>query len=390
VGIFRPIIYNTIILIIAFFMVSNPAQTIGAAKDAFMLWALTILPALFPFFIVAELLISLGLVRFLGILLEPIMRPVFGLPGCSSLVVAMGFTSGFPVGAVMSKRLYDEGMLTGEEMERLVSFTNNSSPLFIIGAVGIGMFGSPTIGYLLAVSHYLANLLVGLCWGFRSGKTKSDYLKGHILHKAVLSLAETGSRIKGGIGSLLGKAIKSSVSNILAIAGFIVFFSILTRMLSVWGIMDIFARAFMHLLPVISLPYQIAYGMSMGIFEITIGLNTLVATDGHLLAKLLVASIVMAFSGFSIIAQILSIVAGTPVRLSFYLQSRLLQIVFSSIITYLGYSFVIVPRGVSCLAVDLPYYKILYAFDAWSYSLLCLAVGLGIIGLLVVVRIRKT
>src|SRR5690606_662226 len=118
-------------------------------------------------FIVAELLIKIRFVNFLGILLEPVMRPLFRLPGCSSLVVVMGFTSGFPIGAVLTKKLYDQEMLTLDEAERLLSFTNNASPLFILGAVGIGMFANPAVGYLLAIAHYSSNLLVGLCWRFR-------------------------------------------------------------------------------------------------------------------------------------------------------------------------------------------------------------------------------
>ena len=148
-----------IVLILTFFMIINPRETVTSAGKGFELWYSVIVPALLPFFIAADLLISLGFARFLGVILEPVMRPLFKLPGCSSLVVAIGFTSGFPIGAILSRRLYDDKMIEGSEAERLVSFTNNSSPLFILGAVGVGMFNSPMLGCLLAVSHYLANLL---------------------------------------------------------------------------------------------------------------------------------------------------------------------------------------------------------------------------------------
>ena len=121
-----------IILILAVFMIINPDETVRASYDGIKLWSLVVVPALLPFFIVAELLFSLGFVYFLGIVLEPIMQPLFRLPGSSSLVIAMGFTSGFPVGALLSRKLYDEKLLTAEETERLASFTNNSSPLFIL------------------------------------------------------------------------------------------------------------------------------------------------------------------------------------------------------------------------------------------------------------------
>lgn len=151
-------------------MLLNPRETVTAASAGIKLWYLVVIPALLPFFIIAELLVSLRFVNFLGILLEPIMRPVFRLPGCSSLVVVMGFTSGFPVGAILTKKLYDDHMLTANEAERLVSFTNNSSPLFILGAVGVGMFANPVAGYLLAAAHYLSNLCLGFLFSLTAEK----------------------------------------------------------------------------------------------------------------------------------------------------------------------------------------------------------------------------
>ena len=159
-------IYLILVLLLASFMIINPELTVNASLDGLNLWFNVVFPALFPFFVAAELLVQLGFVHFLGVLLEPIMRPLFRLPGSASFVVAMGFTSGFPIGAVLTKNLYEKRMLDGNEAERLVAFTNNSSPLFMLGAVAVGMFKLPVIaGYVIAVSHYLANLSVGLLWG---------------------------------------------------------------------------------------------------------------------------------------------------------------------------------------------------------------------------------
>ena len=97
-----------IILILAVFMAINPLETVQAATSGFLLWVDILVPALLPFFIVADLLVSLHFVGLIGALLEPIMRPVFRLPGCSALVIAMGYTSGFPMGAILSRRLWEE------------------------------------------------------------------------------------------------------------------------------------------------------------------------------------------------------------------------------------------------------------------------------------------
>ena len=385
-GNYSRVFFLIIILILTTFMIINPQETVTAAGMGFKLWFSILLPALLPFFIVAELMVSLGFVNFLGVILEPVMRPIFRLPGCSSLVVVMGFTSGFPIGAILSRKLYDEKLLTADEAERLVSFTNNCSPLFILGAVGVGMFASPLAGYLLAFSHYLSNILVGIIWRFRgSSQIISTFRREHsLLQEACQAfLQHQNTR---GIGALLGDAIKNSLNNILAIAGFVIIFSVLTRMLSVWGIMDGIASLLTYLFKAFSLPYPVAYGLGMGMFEITLGTRTVVlATQADFLYKLAAVSIILAFSGFSIIAQVMSIMAGTTVRLSFYMLSRLIQIMLSLVITLFTYKMIVPHLTVSSFTI--PYYKALYSFDAWNISLVCLLIGLVLITLMMLLSL---
>ncbi len=377
-----------IVLILTFFMIINPRETVNAAGKGFELWYAVIVPALLPFFIAADLLVSLGFAQFLGVILEPIMRPLFKLPGCTSLVVAMGFTSGFPIGAILTKRLYDDTMISGPEAERLVSFTNNSSPLFILGAVGVGMFNSPMLGCVLAISHYLANLLVGLIWGLTAPQRLplKKTAPRQLFREAFQMLVEYKSDKSPGI--LLSQAIKTSINNILAIAGFIIIFSLLTRMLSVWGIMHFIAVFWSKILFFLHLPYQTAYGIGMGMFEITIGSQTIAASSNpDILGQLLAVSLVLAFSGFSIIAQIMGIVSDMPVRLSFYLKSRLMQMFFSLIITWTGYRLFLSQDAI--FALSFPIEKALYSFDAWHISLWCMAACLLIVAIMMIFSLSR-
>ena len=48
----------------------------------------------------------------------------------------------------------------------MLAFTNNSGPLFIIGTVGISLFGNQTIGIILLITHILACITVGVLFGF--------------------------------------------------------------------------------------------------------------------------------------------------------------------------------------------------------------------------------
>lgn len=368
--------FTAVIIILTLFMLINPRETVAASSFGFHLWYSTVFPALFPFFITAELLVRLRFVNILGLLFEPIMRPIFNLPGCSSLVLVMGFTSGFPVGAILTRNLYEKQMLTADEAERLVSFTNNSSPLFIVGAIGVGMFGNPAVGYLLAIAHYLSNLLLGILWGFKNPS------KNYLRHPPIKHPKGSPSPINDSdseldsIGKILGGSINNAMNNILAVGGFIVIFSVLTRMLSYWGFIDLIAVNVVKLFSIFNLTYPLAYGFGMGIFEITLGAQTVAAGNSpDLLASLVVISSILAFSGLSIIAQVMSIVAGIPIRISFYLLTRLMQAALSIIITLIGYRFFL-PNTISAISLpNLPVYKVLYCCNVWTLSLYCMAIG---------------
>ncbi|HWQ76612.1 MAG TPA: nucleoside recognition domain-containing protein [Syntrophomonas sp.] len=384
-------LYTIIILLSAGFMIINPHETVQAASQGVLLWSTIVLPALLPFFIVAELLVKIRFIHFMGVLMEPVMRPLFRLPGCSSLVMVMGFTSGFPVGAVLTRELYDQQQLTAEEAERLLVFTNNASPLYILGAVGIGMMGSPAAGYLLAFSAYLSNFLLGILLRFKATSTVPTPGSANRLEAAWQAmLPAPGS--SPGIASMLGDAIRRSLSNVMAVGGFIVVFSVLTRILSQWGVIDSLAGMLFHFLKLFNFDYAQVYGLCMGMFEMTLGSKTATASaTGSSLTLFITLSVIIAFSGISVIAQVMSIMAGTPVRLSFYLISRLGQMVITCILTFLAFKVALL-SGIAVVATQsIPFYKVLYAFDAWTWALRSMLVALLIIfALLVIGSFKKT
>lgn len=142
------------------------STNLTAAKDGLILWATAVIPSLFPFFVATELLSYTNIISFFGKFLTPIMRPLFNVPGESAFAFLMGLISGYPVGAKIVSNFMEEGICTKEEAERMLAFSNNSGPLFIVGTVGISLFGSTQIGILLFVTHILACISVRNCSSF--------------------------------------------------------------------------------------------------------------------------------------------------------------------------------------------------------------------------------
>src|SRR5699024_120367 len=136
-------------IFLAFCMIIFPKETFAASLRGLNMWWEVVFPSLLPFFIMAELLIGFGVVKFIGVLFEPIMRPLFNVPGVGSFALSMGMASGYPAGAKISARLREEKQITKIEAERLISFTNASSPLFIFAAISVGFFHDVKLGLIL-------------------------------------------------------------------------------------------------------------------------------------------------------------------------------------------------------------------------------------------------
>jgi sporulation integral membrane protein YlbJ len=365
-------------------MIINPLETVNAAISGFKLWYNILVPALLPFFIVSDLMVSSGVMAVLGLLLDPVMRPLFHLPGCASLVVVMGFTSGYPVGAILTRRLYDNKMVNLEEAEHLISFTNNSSPLFIIGAVGIGMLSAPAYGYLLLISLYAANLLVGVLTRRHAADDLSVPPASSV---SIHMLRQTWKRVRPlNIGLIMGIAVKNSIKNILTVAGFVIFFSVITDMFIRWGWVQYFAFVLHRFLSVLKLSENMIQAWGSGLLEITLGTQIAAACNDHtILARLIIISLILAFGGFSVLAQIMSITANTPVRFRGYFKARLLQMILSGIFTYGGYKLFFASS--TSYTFVFPSEKLLYSFDVWNIAIFCLILSLSILIGIIIIRV---
>ncbi|MCM3736909.1 sporulation integral membrane protein YlbJ [Bacillus cytotoxicus] len=340
-------------------LVLHPQAALQSSIRGLNIWWEVVFPSLLPFFIIAELLIGLGIVKFIGVLLEPLMRPLFRVPGIGGFVWAMGMASGFPAGAKLSARLRQENQLTQIEAERLVSFTNSSNPLFIFGAVAIGFFDNPKLGIILATSHYVSNFTVGLLMRFYQDNRKQKKVKRHTppipLRHAFSVLHKTRLQEKRPIGKLIGDAITSSVQTLLMIGGFIILFSVLNKMLTVFHITTVLAYIMKQILVTFQLSPYFSFPILSGLLEMTLGSQMISQTEHtSILQQAMMTSFILAFSGLSIQAQVASILAETDIRFKPYFIARIIQSFLAPIYTYICWG---------------PLYERLHSFSPTQYDI---------------------
>lgn len=320
----KSLILPSIICVFIFSLLMYSNSNLIAAKSGLLLWANSVLPSLLPFFIATELLGYTNIVPLCGKLLNKFMRPIFNVPGEGAFALLMGIISGYPVGAKIVANLKEQKLCTPIEAERLIAFTNNSGPLFIIGTVGVGMFYSPSIGLILFVTHILACLSVGFLFRWW-GKSKEEKFRTttYNIDASTLSFCN--------LGEVLSKSIISSINTILMIGGFVVLFSIIISMLKTSN----FIYFLSDFLGIIGLPEHLTISLVSGFIEVTNGIafiSSLSSFNIHF--QLVLCSFVLGFGGLSVLLQVLSITSKARISIKPYFLGKLLQALFASLYTF--------------------------------------------------------
>lgn len=318
-----------LVMLMAVSMIIYPEPSFQAAERGLRVWWDIVLPALLPFFIAAELLMSMGIVHFMGVLMEPLMRPVFNVPGAGSFTLAMGIASGYPLGAALSARLKEDGLSTKTEAERLMCFCNTSDPLFMTGAVAVGMFKRTDLASVIIGAHYLSALLVGVLLRFwRREDPPSPPMhteSGSIVKRAYRAMRKAQKGNTGPFGELLGESVRRSINTLLLILGFMVLFSVIFELIRMAGLSAVLSRAISAVIPETVIPRSLHESLVSGLFEITIGTSMASSAPASLTARVAVCSAIIAWSGFSVHAQVAAVIQPSGLSVWPYSCSRLAQ-----------------------------------------------------------------
>lgn len=264
------------------------ADAAQAVRDALALCVQSVIPALFPFFVVSSLFIDLGCAAVLGRSLAPVMHRLFGVSGAGGTAFLLGIIGGYPVGGRTAGELYRSGQCEREECERLLAFCNNAGPSFILGIAGLGCFGSVRVGAWLYLIHVGAAVMVGLL--FRSTSRQMGRPEKTETPRWADALIEA---VRGGAMSMVN------------ICAFVVFFLVILRLFSRFT--------------------GIQHGAILGIVEMTNGILRL-ANDRR---GFIWAAGLLGWGGLSVHCQTAAVLSGSGLSLKRYFIGKALQAAIS-------------------------------------------------------------
>lgn len=269
----------------------DAAGAAEAVRRGIELCLASVIPALFPFFVVSSLLVSLGAGRATRILEHP-FRTLFRCGGAGAAAFLLGMLGGYPVGAATVASLVRQGDVSPAEGRRLLAFCSNAGPSFIIGVAGLTVFGSARTGAYLYLIHITAAMAAGFL------------LRGR---RAVIGGTYHPPARPGLISAFLS-AVQGAASAMGRVCAFVVFFLVLLSL----------AETVTGALP----PW------AAGFLELTNGVLRLSPTR----TGFITAAALLGWGGLSVHCQTASVLDGTNVPLDRYFLGKALQSLLSALL----------------------------------------------------------
>ncbi len=338
-------IFYVLVMSLILFLLWRSDALIGYTKDAVIMCYSFIIPGLFPFFVCSGILIYSGFAQSVARASQRFMRPLFNVAPAGAVAFVMGIISGFPSGAICTKDLYLSGNLSKSEAERLLAFSNNSGPLFLIGSLGVGLYTKPIYGVLLYCIHIISSILVGIIF--------SRYRRNR--HTSPPNYVSTRQMTEAeAFSNALGDASK----NIITVCFSIIFFSAVSR-----TILDI--------IPVTGELSALLYGLC----EFSIGVLKIATLDIDIFYRLVLSSLVVGFSGLCVHIQVMTVASQSGLSLKPYIFGKALHSIIAAVIT--AATLIIFPIPESAVS-----YHTLGLDNAFALSALFIFASIGLILLL--------
>ena len=203
-------------------MLIFPQAVFSGAEEGLLLWFQIIFPTLFPFLVVTSLLLSSGGLNLITRLFGGLFRRIFRVTQNGAFAVLAGFLCGYPMGAKVTADLLRAEKISDREARYLLSFCNNTSPVFIINFIVWKTFGDERL--MLPTLLILIGSPVLMSFIFRR-----IYLKGrHPFPEPSAALKEKKTRFDF---SVLDSCMMNSFEAIVKVGGYIILFSVLLSLL---------------------------------------------------------------------------------------------------------------------------------------------------------------
>ena len=133
------------VLLLFLTMLLFPAPVLKGASDGLLLWFHTVLPTLLPFILVCDLMLHTRAIHWIARIGNRLFSRLFRTSSYGSFSILAGFLCGYPIGAKVTTDLLLSGLISRSEACYLLSFCNNTSPMFVISFLVLQNLKNPSL-----------------------------------------------------------------------------------------------------------------------------------------------------------------------------------------------------------------------------------------------------
>ncbi len=290
----KKIFISVFILTLMSAILLNPQYYINNIKTSLVTCYTTLIPSLCVFMMLSQLFCESTAGNTVAALLAPITKKLFHLNKTETKIFLMSLVGGYPCGAKMISNSLKNGQITLATAQRLLIFSINPSPSYVILAVGMGLYKNKQIGTVFFLANLISTLLLALLT--RPKKTQKE------IPVTPLDFSQA-----------LVKSISDGTNSMLVICGFTLFFSTLMAFLSQIGLFKL--NSFLTALLSLSL-------------DVVTGVNNTYQISTFL------SGVAISFGGLSVIFQCMTMLKGEKINFFKIIPFRILHSVLTGLVSY--------------------------------------------------------
>ena len=298
---------NLIIVILSFItlilILLNKTLVSKTIINSFGIWFNTLVPSMFPMFILSNILISYNFTEYIPKKIVNFFSNFFSISNNAVLIIFLSMISGFPANAINVKNALDNKLISNKEAEHLLFFNHFANPLFVLGTIGSFYLNNTKYGIIILISHILSNIIIGILFRKRSNYSINNYISKNCKSQS--------------FGSIISDSINKSINSLFMISGTVTLFLILSNLIinvfNLNGYLSIFLQ---------------------GILEMTMSIASLSILNINSVMKVVISTMIISFGGLSIHLQVYSSL-NEEIKYKNYLIGRILQMFISAIISFI-------------------------------------------------------
>lgn len=316
-----------------------PSICVEGAGSGLRLWLNTMVPTLFPFLVVTNLLREYKGIPLFERVFSPFLSRLFRIQPGGAYPVILGYLCGYPMGAKAVADCICAKRINRREAGYLLTFTNNPSPAYMSGYVCLYILDSKASRLPLLVITFLVPVITALFSrhfifprkksGPASRMLSSSQASGrHFLSdpslKAMsISESEHGNDLSGTSKASWDRCLTQACEVLVKVGGFMMLFSVISALVC----------------RIPGLPPMAACIIS-GLLEQTTGLALLKEQSFSPKIKTVLAMVFVCFGGLSIAAQTYSVIHDQGLSLKSYFWGKILSGIIAALLT-LGWIYIV-------------------------------------------------